>query len=146
MGNDSSDIIVRLGNAAVVLQRGADTSHFVVHTASLAVLPGRRPVRLRLDGPEGSVIVSLSRIAFWRLTAEFHERSIRYRSPQAERKAHAPGAVMISPGDPGPVSPAQSRAGVNVEQSVVQRGSTVADDQNRRRRCRQVYGTSTTGC
>ncbi len=82
MGNDSPDIIVRLGNAAVVLQRGADTSHFVVHTASLTVLPGRRPVRLRLDGPDGSVIVYLSRIAFWRLTAEFHERSIAAGHPK----------------------------------------------------------------
>jgi hypothetical protein len=29
-----------------------------------------------LDGPQGSVIVELPLIAFWRLTAEFHERSI----------------------------------------------------------------------
>lgn len=76
MGNDSPDTIVRLGAAAVVLQHGADTSRFKVHTASFRVLPGRRPVRLRLEGPQGSVIVELSRIAFWRLTSELHERSI----------------------------------------------------------------------
>ena len=73
MDNDSPDAIVGLGNTAVVLQRSSDTSSLQVHTASLRVQPGRRPVRLRLEGPEVSVTVELSRVAFWRLTAEFHE-------------------------------------------------------------------------
>ena len=85
MGNDSSDTIVRLGDAAVVLQHGADTSRFKVHTASLNVLPGRRPVHLCMAGPRGSVIVELSRIAFWRLTAEFHERSIAANDSDAKQ-------------------------------------------------------------
>ena len=76
MGNDSPDTIVRLGNAAVVLQHGADTSRFKVHTASLTLLLGRRAVRLRFEGPQGSVTVELSRVVFWQLTAQFHERSI----------------------------------------------------------------------
>ena len=81
MGNHSTDTIVRLGNAAVVLQHGVDTSRLKVHTASLSMLPGRRPVRLRFEGPRASVTVELSRIAFWRLTAEFHERSITADRP-----------------------------------------------------------------
>jgi hypothetical protein len=76
MGNDSSNTMVQLGNAAVVVRLGADTSHVKLHTASLCVAAGRRPVHLRLEGPDGSVTVELSRIAFWRLTAEFHEQSI----------------------------------------------------------------------
>ena len=87
MGNDSPDAIVRLGNAAVVLQRGSGTSRLQVHTASLSVLPGRRPVRLRLKGPEGSLTVELSRIAFWRLTAEFHEHSIAADDPCPKQRA-----------------------------------------------------------
>ncbi len=87
MGTDSPDTIVRLGNATVVLQHGADTSRFKVHTASLSVAPGRRPVRLRLEGPGGSMAVELSRIAFWQLTAEFHERSITADSPSPKQHA-----------------------------------------------------------
>ena len=76
MGNDSPGTMVRLGNAAVVVQQGADRSRLKVHTASLSMLPGRQPVHLRLEGPQGSVTVELSRSAFWRLTAEFHDQSI----------------------------------------------------------------------
>jgi len=70
MGNDSLDPIVKLGNAAVVWQRRTDTSRLRVHTASLSLLPSRRPVRLRLQGPAGSLILKISRVAFWRLTSE----------------------------------------------------------------------------
>jgi hypothetical protein len=65
-----------LGRAAVAVQRSMETSHFEVHTASLSLAPGRRPVRLCLEGASGSATIELSRIAFWRLTAEFHEQSI----------------------------------------------------------------------
>jgi hypothetical protein len=40
------------------------------------MVPGRRPVRLCLEGARGTVTIELSRVAFWRLTAEFHEGSI----------------------------------------------------------------------
>ena len=86
MGNDSPDTTVRLGNAAVAVQHGEGTSRFKVHTASLSVQPGRRPVHLRLEGPGGSVTVELSRVAFWRLTAEFHERSIAAENPDAKQR------------------------------------------------------------
>ena len=76
MANDSRDSMIRLGKAAVVVQRGAEISRFEVHTASLSLVPGRRPVRLWLYGESGSVSLEFSRIAFWRLTAEFHEQSI----------------------------------------------------------------------
>ena len=76
MANDSRDSMIRLGKAAVAVQRGAEISRFEVHTASLSLVPDRRPVCLWLEGETGSVTLELSRIAFWRLTAEFHERSI----------------------------------------------------------------------
>ena len=76
MANDSRDSMIRLGKAAVAVQRGAEISRFEVHTASLSLVPGRRPVHLWLEGGSGSVTLELSRIAFWRLTAEFHEQSI----------------------------------------------------------------------
>ena len=76
MNSHSPEGLVRLGDAAVVLRHGASSARFRVNIASLNILAGRRPVHLRLEGPQGSVIVELSRIAFWRLTAEFHERSI----------------------------------------------------------------------
>ena len=87
MGNDSRDAIVRIGSAAVVLRHGSHTSRLQVHTATFSVLRGRRPVRLRLEGPEGSVTVELSRIAFWRLTAEFHEQAIGADAPLPEQPA-----------------------------------------------------------
>ncbi len=76
MANDSRDSMIRLGKAAVAVQRGAEISRFEVCTASLSLVPGRRPVCLWLEGGSGSVTLELSRIAFWRLTAEFHEQSI----------------------------------------------------------------------
>ena len=76
MANDSRDSMIRLGKAAVAVQRGAEISRFEVHTASLSLVPDRRPVCLWLEGETGSVTLELSRIAFWRLTAEFHEQSI----------------------------------------------------------------------
>ena len=76
MANASRDSMIRLGKAAVAVQRGAVISRFEVRTASLSLVPGRRPVHLGLEGGKGSVIVELPRIDFWRLTAEFHEQSI----------------------------------------------------------------------
>ena len=76
MASDSRDSMIRLGKAAVTVQRGAEISRFEVRTASLILVPGRRPVHLGLEGGSGAVTLELSRIAFWRLTAEFHEQSI----------------------------------------------------------------------
>jgi len=75
MRNDSQGSTIRLGKAAVAVQRGTETSRFEVHAASLSMVPGRRPVRLCLEGARGTVTIELSRVAFWRLTAEFHEQS-----------------------------------------------------------------------
>jgi hypothetical protein len=75
MRNDSRDSTIRLGKAAVAVQRGTETSRIEIHAASLSMVPGRRPVRLCLEGATGSVTIELSRVAFWRLTAEFHEQS-----------------------------------------------------------------------
>jgi hypothetical protein len=76
MRNDSQGSTIRLGQAAVAVQRGTETSRFEVHTATLSMVPGRRPVRLCLEGISGSVTIELSRVAFWQLTAEFHEQSV----------------------------------------------------------------------
>jgi hypothetical protein len=76
MANDSRDSMIGLGKAAVAVQHGGEISRFEVHTASLRLVPGRRPVHLGLKGGSGSVTIELSRIAFWRLTSEFHEQSI----------------------------------------------------------------------
>jgi hypothetical protein len=76
MRNDSRDSTIRLGKAAVAVQHSTETSRMEIHAASLSMVPGRRPVRLCLEGISGSVTIELSRSAFWTLTAEFHERSI----------------------------------------------------------------------
>jgi|ERR1039458_7000010 hypothetical protein len=86
MANASRDSIIRLGKAAVAVQRGAEISRFEVHTASLSLVPGRRPVRFWLEGGSGSVTLEFSRIAFWRLTAEFHEQSITADDVSLERR------------------------------------------------------------
>ena len=87
MGNDLRNSTIRLGQAAVAFQRGMKTARFKVHTASLNLVPGRRPVRLRLEGARGSVLIELSRTAFWRLTAEFHEQSIAAADVSSEPRA-----------------------------------------------------------
>jgi hypothetical protein len=56
MANDSRDSMIRLGKAAVAVQRGAEISRFEVHTASLSLAPGHRSVHLWLEGGSGSVI------------------------------------------------------------------------------------------
>jgi hypothetical protein len=76
MANDSRDSMIRLGKATVAVQRGAEISRFEVHTASLSMIQGHWPIQVKLEGGSGSVILEFSRIAFWRLTAEFHEQSI----------------------------------------------------------------------
>jgi len=63
MRSDSSDTIVRLGMATIIVQRGRQTERLSVHTASLVVTSGRRPIHLVLGGPTGSVTVQLSRTA-----------------------------------------------------------------------------------
>jgi hypothetical protein len=68
--------MIRLGKVTVAVQRGVEISRFEVHTAWLSLVPGRRPIHLCLEGGSGLVTLELSRIAFWRLTAEFHEQSI----------------------------------------------------------------------
>ncbi len=86
MANDARDSMIRLGKVAVAVQRGAEISRFEVRTASLSLVPGRRPVHLGLEGEKGSVTLALSRIAFWRLTAEFHEQSIIADDVSTERR------------------------------------------------------------
>ena len=86
MANASRDSMIRLGKAAVAVQRGAEISRFEVHTASLSLVPGRRPVHLWLEGGSGSVTLELSRIDFWRLTAEFHEQSITADADSPKRR------------------------------------------------------------
>jgi hypothetical protein len=86
MANDSQDSMIRLGKAAVAVQRGAVISRFEVRNASLSLVPGRRPVHLGLEGGKGSVTLELSRIDFWRLTAEFHEQSITADDVSLERR------------------------------------------------------------
>jgi hypothetical protein len=78
--------MIWLGKAAVAVQRGAVISRFEVRTASLSLVPGRRPVHLGLEGGSGSVTIELSRIAFWRLTAEFHEQSITADDDSPKRR------------------------------------------------------------
>jgi hypothetical protein len=86
MANDSQDSMIRLGKAAVAVQRGAVISRFEVRNASLSLVPGRRPVHLGLEGGKGSVTLELSRIDFWRLTAEFHEQSITADDDSPKRR------------------------------------------------------------
>ena len=76
MRSDSSDTIVKLGKSTIVVQRGRHTARLTIRTASLVVTSGRQPMHLVLEGPSGSVRLQLSRIAFWRLTGQFYERSI----------------------------------------------------------------------
>ena len=87
MSDDSQDAMVRIGYAAVVLQFGENISRFTAHTASLSVPQASGPVRLRLERRRGSVSVELSRVAFWRLTSELHERSIASDDPSPKPMA-----------------------------------------------------------
>jgi hypothetical protein len=58
MANDSWDSMIRLGKATVAVQRGAEISRFEVHTASLRLVPGRRPIP-----PHSVVTHSLARLS-----------------------------------------------------------------------------------
>jgi len=68
---------------------------------------------------DGSVTLELSRIAFWRLTAEFHEQSIT--ADGVAQAAHAPETTMISPSHLSPGSPARSRGGASAEHTLAER-------------------------
>ena len=90
MRSDSPDTMVQLGKATVRVQRGRQTARLSVHTATLAVAPGRQPIRLVLEGRAGSVTIHLSRIAFWRLTGQFHDRSIIADARPDQHQARTP--------------------------------------------------------
>ena len=117
MRNDSPNSLVQLGNAAVVFQRGADTVRLQVHTASLRLLPARRPVRLP---PGRAERIGDPRTLLRRLFAA-HDRV----SPEIDRcrsaaAAHAPEPVMIRPGEPSPGGPLRLGAAQGVMQWVSQ--------------------------
>lgn len=76
MVDDQQQTVLPLGRAAVTLQTGDVARRFRVNAASLRLRPGRRRVRLGFDGPQGSVAIEIPKVAFWRLAALFHERSI----------------------------------------------------------------------
>ena len=81
MGNDPQDTVLPLGNTSVAVTPGRGTRRFRADLAVLTLLPNRRRVRLRFEGPQGAVAVEIPRITFWKLTALFHERSIAADQP-----------------------------------------------------------------
>lgn len=77
MGNDpQQEEVLPLGNANVVFQHGDKTRRFRVYAATLKLLPGARRVRIGFEGPKGLLAIEIPKVAFWRVTALFHERSI----------------------------------------------------------------------
>jgi hypothetical protein len=86
MGNDSRNLPVRLGEALVFMKVGEKASALEVHTASLSLLSGRRPIHLRLEGTNGSVTIEFPRVAFWRFTAELHEQAISVAGASSPRR------------------------------------------------------------
>ena len=87
MADDLQDSLLPLGRATVVLQLGGEKRRFRVNAASLRLLPGRRRVCLGFDGPQGSVSIEIPKVAFWRLTASFHERSIAADDPGPKQRS-----------------------------------------------------------
>jgi hypothetical protein len=73
---DSKDIVLPLANSSITLELPSEIRRFRVYTATL-LSTGKRRVRLRLEGPKGSVILELPLVTFWQLTEVFHERSIQ---------------------------------------------------------------------
>ena len=70
------DIVLPLANSSITLESPGEIRRFRVYTATL-LSPVERRVRLRLEGPKGSVILELPLLTFWQLTEVFHERSIQ---------------------------------------------------------------------
>ena len=85
MKKNSTDPIVRLGNAAVIVHQDAKAQRFRVQAASLTLLPNRR-VRVRLEGQKGAVVLEMSLVAFWRLTSQLHDQSILADHPAPKQR------------------------------------------------------------
>ena len=75
MPSDPKDTVLPLTHASILVEVAAEVRRFRVYTAVL-LPPSRRRIRMRFDGPKGSVTLELPLITFWKLTAVFHERSI----------------------------------------------------------------------
>jgi hypothetical protein len=73
---DPKDIVLPLANSSITMELPSETRRFRVYTATL-LSTGKRRVRLRFEGPKGSVILELPLVTFWQLTEVFHERSIQ---------------------------------------------------------------------
>jgi len=81
MANDPQDAVLPLGNAVLVLHLGGDVRRFRMHSASLKRLPDGR-VRLGFEGKQGSAAIAMPKVMFWRITSEFHDRSIAADEPK----------------------------------------------------------------
>ena len=76
MPTDPKETVLPLPNASIVLEVPAELRRFRVYNAVLMPASQRR-VRVRFEGPKGSVTLELPLVTFWHLTEVFHGRSIQ---------------------------------------------------------------------
>ena len=76
MPTEPKDTVLPLTHASLTVEVAAEVRRFRVYTAVL-LRPSRRRVRVRFEGPKGSVTLELPLVTFWQLTEVFHDRSVR---------------------------------------------------------------------
>ena len=76
MPTDPKDTVLPLTHASIRVEVAGDVRRFRVYTAVL-LPPSQRRVRVRFEGPKGSVTLELPVVTFWQLTEVFHDRSVR---------------------------------------------------------------------
>jgi hypothetical protein len=76
MPTDPKDTVLPLTHASILVEVASEVRRFRVYTAVL-LPPSQRRVRVRFEGPKGSVTLELPVVTFWQLTEVFHDRSVR---------------------------------------------------------------------
>jgi len=76
MPTDPKDTVLPLTQASILVEVAGEVRRFRVYSAVL-LPPSQRRVRVRFEGPKGSVTLELPLVTFWQLTEVFHDRSVR---------------------------------------------------------------------
>ena len=76
MPTDPQNTVLPLTHAYVMVEVAGEVRRFRVHNAVL-LPPRQRRIRVRFEGPKGSVSLELPLVTFWQLTEVFHDRSVR---------------------------------------------------------------------
>jgi hypothetical protein len=76
MPTDPKDTVQPLTHASILVEVAGEARRFRVYSAVL-LPPRQRRIRVRFEGPKGSVTLELPLVTFWQLTEVFHDRSVR---------------------------------------------------------------------